>query len=151
MDIFHVFSLTHYYTSSGTYYCPNLKKYDQFVDYIQELPSITRPSIFGMNENADLIKEQQESDILLTSVLSTQVCTLYNNFSYDFLRSYWTIICSVRLVNFPLIVMDFDPCTATLVPTGFALRARIYSPICIISRVGGKSLSQPIVAARRWG
>lgn len=41
--------------------------------YIQELPLITRPSIFGMNENADLIKAQQESDGLLTSVLSTQV------------------------------------------------------------------------------
>ncbi|XP_026815944.1 dynein heavy chain 7, axonemal-like [Rhopalosiphum maidis] len=60
------------FDKSGTYYCPNFKKYDQFVDYIQDLPSITRPSIFGMNENADLIKEQQESDILLTSVLSTQ-------------------------------------------------------------------------------
>lgn len=102
-----------------------------------------------MNENADLIKEQQESDILLTSVLSTQVCTLYINFSDDFLRSYWTIICSVQLVYFPFIV-DVDPCITTLVPTSFALRTRIYSPIFKISRVGGKSLGQPIVAARRW-
>lgn len=45
------------------------------MEYIQELPLITRPTIFGMNENADLIKEQQESAILLTSILSTQVST----------------------------------------------------------------------------
>jgi len=63
----------------GTYYCPNLNKYDEFIDYIQELPLITRPTIFGMNENADLIKEQQESDILLTSVLSTQVSYIQLN------------------------------------------------------------------------
>jgi len=63
----------------GTYYCPHLTKYEEFVDYIQELPLITHPNIFGMNDNADLIKEQQETETLLTSVLSTQVRERYNN------------------------------------------------------------------------
>lgn len=58
---------------SGTYYCPNLDKHEEFIDFIQELPSITRPTVFGLNDNADLVKEQQESDVILTSVLSTQV------------------------------------------------------------------------------
>lgn len=62
-----------YRDHTGVYYCPNLEKYEEFMEYIQELPLIAHPSIFGMNENADLIKEQQESDGLLTSVLSTQV------------------------------------------------------------------------------
>lgn len=66
-------SLNSYGDYTGIYYCPNFEKYDEFLEYIQELPLINHPSIFGMNENADLIKEQQESDCLLTSVLSTQV------------------------------------------------------------------------------
>lgn len=57
----------------GIYYCPDLKEYDQIIEYIQSLPLVTKPDIFGLHENADLIKERQESELLLNSVLKTQV------------------------------------------------------------------------------
>jgi len=42
------------------------------LDHVQELPLVTKHNIFGLHENADLIKDRQESDLLLTSVLKTQ-------------------------------------------------------------------------------
>lgn len=43
------------------------------MEHIQKFPLITKPDIFGLHENADLIKERQESELLLNSVLKTQV------------------------------------------------------------------------------
>lgn len=50
------------------------------MEHIQKFPLITKPDIFGLHENADLIKERQESELLLNSVLKTEVnLTKINN------------------------------------------------------------------------
>lgn len=58
---------------TGEYYCPQFEEYDEYVEYIRSLPMITHPSVFGMHENADIMKDQQETDLLFDSVLMTQV------------------------------------------------------------------------------
>lgn len=55
------------------YYVPDVKDHEAFLTYIKGLPLITNPSVFGMNENADIIKDKQESDGLFTNTLLTQV------------------------------------------------------------------------------
>lgn len=62
----------------GVYYCPDLKEYDQIMEYIQGLPLITKPDIYGLHANADLIKDRQESELLLSSILKTQVNFIKN-------------------------------------------------------------------------
>lgn len=57
----------------GVYYCPDSKEYDQFIQYIQGLPLVTKPHILGLHKNAALFKERQESELLLNSVLNLQV------------------------------------------------------------------------------
>ncbi|KYM93367.1 Dynein heavy chain 7, axonemal [Cyphomyrmex costatus] len=57
---------------SGLYYIPPVSEYSQFLDYVRELPMTTMPSVFGMHENADIIKDQQESYLMLSSILTTQ-------------------------------------------------------------------------------
>lgn len=46
------------------------------MEYILGLPLATKPDIFGLHENSDLIKERQESELLLNSILKTQVSKL---------------------------------------------------------------------------
>ncbi|XP_024941329.1 dynein heavy chain 7, axonemal [Cephus cinctus] len=57
---------------SNIYYCPNAKEYDAYMEYTKKLPLTTAPSVFGMNENADIIKDQNETDVLFASTLLTQ-------------------------------------------------------------------------------
>lgn len=59
--------------SSTIYYCPTVREYEAYVSYTRKLPLITEPSVFGMNENADILKDQRETDLLFTSLLLTQV------------------------------------------------------------------------------
>lgn len=59
--------------SSTKYYCPIVREYEAYLAYTRKLPIITEPSVFGMNENADILKDQRETDLLFTSLLLTQV------------------------------------------------------------------------------
>lgn len=68
--------------SSTIYYCPIVREYDAYVTYTRKLPIITEPSVFGMNENADILKDQRETDLLFSSLLLTQVTFLHNNDNY---------------------------------------------------------------------
>ncbi|XP_078046876.1 dynein axonemal heavy chain 7-like [Augochlora pura] len=57
---------------SGLYYVPRVQDRADFLEYVKSFPMTTAPSVFGMNENADIIKDQQETTLMLTSVLATQ-------------------------------------------------------------------------------
>lgn len=59
--------------SPGIYYTPEEKEYDGFVNYTKNLPLQSRPSIFGLHDNANITKDQQETDSLLTNIIKTQV------------------------------------------------------------------------------
>ncbi|XP_076302983.1 dynein axonemal heavy chain 7 [Lasioglossum baleicum] len=58
--------------SSRIYYCPTVREHEAFLEYTRSLPLIVAPSVFGMNENADIIKDQQETGTLFSSLLLTQ-------------------------------------------------------------------------------
>lgn len=45
------------YSPSGIYYCPRLEKLTDVRDYIDTLPVIEDPEIFGMHENANIAYE----------------------------------------------------------------------------------------------
>lgn len=65
------------FDESGLYYVPQVSQYAHFLEYIKSLPMDTAPSVFGMHENADIIKDQQETDLLFSSILLTQACNIY--------------------------------------------------------------------------
>jgi dynein heavy chain len=60
-------------SDAGVYYIPSGKEHDLFLKYTCRLPFITQPEVFGMHENADIRKNQQEVEQLFNSMLLTQV------------------------------------------------------------------------------
>jgi len=57
----------------GLFYVPTGKEHDLFMNYTHKLPLSTHPEVFGMHENADILKNQQETEQLFNTVLLTQV------------------------------------------------------------------------------
>ncbi|KAG9476993.1 hypothetical protein GDO78_002401 [Eleutherodactylus coqui] len=53
------------------YYVPPFGTYQSVVDYIRSLPLITHPEVFGLHENADITKDNQETNQLFDGVLLT--------------------------------------------------------------------------------
>ncbi len=57
---------------SGIYYAPKKGSYDSYIKYIKSLPLIQNPEVFGMNENADIAKDLNETNQLISSIILTQ-------------------------------------------------------------------------------
>ncbi|CAF3079436.1 unnamed protein product [Rotaria socialis] len=60
------------YSPSGTYYCPEQKFLQQYRDYIEQLPINDNPEIFGMNPNANITFQTQESNYLVNTIIDIQ-------------------------------------------------------------------------------
>ncbi|KAG2424724.1 hypothetical protein HXX76_014300 [Chlamydomonas incerta] len=60
------------FSTSGTYYPPAYTGYKGYMDYINGLPLIAQPEVFGLHENADITKDLQETNLLLDSLMLTQ-------------------------------------------------------------------------------
>ncbi|RZF36882.1 hypothetical protein LSTR_LSTR004570 [Laodelphax striatellus] len=60
------------FSQSGTYYMPDDTGYSSCIDYIKSLPLYSLPEVFGLHENADITKDNKETQTLLESVLITQ-------------------------------------------------------------------------------
>jgi len=56
------------------YSVPGVQRHGDFVQWIKELPIVSPPPVFGLHENANITREIQESSLLLSSFLTTQVC-----------------------------------------------------------------------------
>ncbi|XP_019505362.1 PREDICTED: dynein heavy chain 3, axonemal [Hipposideros armiger] len=62
----------HYFVAPGdTYYIPPHGSYQSYIDYLRTLPITAHPEVFGLHENADITKDNQETNQLFQGVLLT--------------------------------------------------------------------------------
>lgn len=60
------------FSPSGLYYAPPDGVYDDYIAHIKQFPLVASPEVLGLHDNADITKDQQETDLLLNSILATQ-------------------------------------------------------------------------------
>jgi len=60
------------FSESGIYYAPPIGSIESFRAYIEELPLQEGPEVFGMHENANITYQNQESDKIVSTILSIQ-------------------------------------------------------------------------------
>ena len=59
-------------SASGEYVMPEDGSHAQYIKHISELPLTTDPEVFGMHDNANITKDQNETNKMFASILLTQ-------------------------------------------------------------------------------
>ncbi|XP_078090943.1 dynein axonemal heavy chain 3-like [Mustelus asterias] len=59
------------FSPSGIYCCPRKSSYESYLECIKRLPLNADPEVFGLHENANITKEQKETQKLFDGILST--------------------------------------------------------------------------------
>uniref|UniRef100_A0A3Q3WB21 Dynein, axonemal, heavy chain 6 n=1 Tax=Mola mola TaxID=94237 RepID=A0A3Q3WB21_MOLML len=57
------------FSTSGIYYAPETDQLEDYKKYIESLPIIDDPEVFGMHENANLAFQRQETMTLISTIL----------------------------------------------------------------------------------
>jgi len=67
-------SESHKISPSGSFQAPSndLEDREQFVEFIDNLPLTAPPEVFGMHENATLTRDQNDTNIILQSILDAE-------------------------------------------------------------------------------
>uniref|UniRef100_UPI00398E963E dynein axonemal heavy chain 3-like n=1 Tax=Pristiophorus japonicus TaxID=55135 RepID=UPI00398E963E len=59
------------FSPSGIYYSPQNSSYESYLEYIKKLPLNADPEVFGLHENANITKEQKETQEVFDGILTT--------------------------------------------------------------------------------
>lgn len=60
------------FSESGIYYAPLNGTVDVYMEYIDKLPLVENPEVFGLHENANITFQNQESQKIIDTILSIQ-------------------------------------------------------------------------------
>lgn len=58
----------YFFDDHREYTLPNLEQHEDFVQYIQKFPDITKPGVFGLHQNADISRGIKNTEALMKSI-----------------------------------------------------------------------------------
>lgn len=61
------------------YFIPSYTRYEDYIDYITNLPLVAHPEAFGLHDNAIMLKDHQDSQLLIDNILNTLPSRNTNN------------------------------------------------------------------------
>ena len=67
-----IFDDTYRFTDSNIYYAPPTSDYNEYLKFIQALPSQASPEVYGFHANADITKNMNEVNYMFNDMLLTQ-------------------------------------------------------------------------------
>ena len=62
----------HNISASGIFKCPPDGTREDYIEFIESLPLVTPPEVFGLHDNATLTKGQNDTSAMLNSILDTE-------------------------------------------------------------------------------
>ncbi|XP_017780151.1 PREDICTED: dynein heavy chain 6, axonemal [Nicrophorus vespilloides] len=68
----HTVAKNYSYSESGVYYCPDFMTLEEYRNFIDELPILEEPEIFGMHENANIAYQVKETQSLINTIMESQ-------------------------------------------------------------------------------
>lgn len=67
-----VFDDEYKFSPSGIYFAPPYGEYDKYAEFINKFPQYPQPEVFGLHANADITKDNNETNNTFEAILSTQ-------------------------------------------------------------------------------
>uniref|UniRef100_K3WBA0 Uncharacterized protein n=1 Tax=Globisporangium ultimum (strain ATCC 200006 / CBS 805.95 / DAOM BR144) TaxID=431595 RepID=K3WBA0_GLOUD len=67
-----VFDVSYTFDENGVYKLPQDGAYDSYLKFIEELPLVAPPGVFGLHDNATITKDQNQTTKLCADILLTQ-------------------------------------------------------------------------------
>ena len=58
-------------SSSGVYRIPQNSTLQAYVEYVDALPTIPKPEVFGLHDNADITKDLNDTNLMISTLLTT--------------------------------------------------------------------------------
>lgn len=66
-----IFEDEYRFSPSGIYFAPPYSEYEKYQDFLTKLPQYPEPEVFGLHSNADITKDNNETNNTFEAILST--------------------------------------------------------------------------------
>ena len=95
------------FSKSGIYYAPTEGDINHYIEYIRSLPLIPNPEVFGLHENADISKENQETALVKQKILYPILAAILHKCPIEYIYLDYSV---QKIVPNQILYSTYGPC-----------------------------------------